>query len=433
MKHLVLTCLLFCMALSGMSQFVPQPLNYPGPGYWPYYYSIIDPDHVWIGTVNEYGLPCKFSVKTIDGGDSWIFDSIPVPGTPGCISICGWDANTCFFVFMDAGGPSIWKTTDGGTNWSNIITSQFAGSFINFYHAYSADTGLAVGDPRDGYFEIQITNDGGSTWTRIPSSDIPVPMTGEIGLGNSYSAVGNSVWFTTSKARLYRSDDRGQTWNVADVFPGASLDLGVCFSTELKGAVWSSTQTLSTLVVTNDGGITWDTVSFPAGYFIMDMSRVPGWEGGIMVTAYKNGMRVYFTPDMFNTLLVIEPTILSTGAIEFYDAATGWLAGGESGSNEIYKFTWVLHSGEGSPGLVKLSILPNPTSGQAMVKLPKLTGTKGLEIRVTDLAGKTMLRYPLLSMDYCCLDASLFSNGLYIVALFSGNKVLARERWVVNH
>ena len=432
MKHLVFTCLLLSMAWSGMSQFVPQPLNYPEPGYWPYYYSIADPDHVWIGTVNEYGLPCPFSAKTIDGGDSWTFDSIPVPGTPGCVSICGWDTNTCFFVFMEAGGPSVWKTTDGGTNWSNIITTQFAGSFINFYHAFSADTGLAMGDPTDGYFEIQITNDGGLTWTRIPSSDIPVPLTGEIGLGNSYSAVGNSVWFTTSKARLYRSDDKGQTWNVADVFPGASLDLGVCFSTELKGAVWSSTQTLSTLVVTNDGGITWDTVSFPAGYFIVDMSRVPGWEGGFVVTAYKNGMRVYFTPDMFNTLLVIEPSILSTGAVEFYDATTGWLAGGESGSNEIYKFIWVLNSGGERAEKMKLSILPNPSSGQAFVKIPEGLDPKDMEIGITDMTGKEVVRYPVRDRNYIPLDPSPVSNGIYLVTLYSANTVLARERWVVN-
>ena len=168
MKHLVFTCILFCMALSGLCQFVSQPLNYPGTGYWPFYYSIVDPEHVWVGTFHESGLPYSFSVKTRDGGESWIFDPIPVAGTPGCVSICGWDANTCFFVFTDMNGttdPSIWKTMDGGDTWINIISTQFSGSFINFYHCFSADTGIAVGDPRDGYFEIQITNDGGSTWS----------------------------------------------------------------------------------------------------------------------------------------------------------------------------------------------------------------------------------------------------------------------------
>lgn len=31
MRHFILACLLFCVAGSGMGQFIPQPLNYPGP------------------------------------------------------------------------------------------------------------------------------------------------------------------------------------------------------------------------------------------------------------------------------------------------------------------------------------------------------------------------------------------------------------------
>lgn len=50
------------------------------------------------------------------------------------------------FVFTDIeeGGGSIWKTTDGGTTWSSHNTTQFEGGFANFYHAFSADTGMAL-------------------------------------------------------------------------------------------------------------------------------------------------------------------------------------------------------------------------------------------------------------------------------------------------
>lgn len=435
MKHQVFTCILFCMVLSGMGQFVPQPLNYPGPGYWPFYYSIVDPDHVWVGTIHESGLPTPFSVKTTDGGDSWIFDSIPVQGVPSCVSVCGWDPDTCFFVFADINGsidPSVWKTTDGGITWTNIITTQFTGSFINFYHAFSADTGIAMGDPRDGYFEIQITNDGGATWTRVPSSDIPAFLPNEMGLGNSYSAVGNSIWFTTNMCRCFRSSNRGQTWDVTEVFPGVPSDCGVCFSTEQKGVFWKGSS--GTLVVTTDAGVTWDTVSFPAGYTVWEMSRVPGWEGGFMVTAYKSGMgmNVYFTPDMFNTIQMIQAGMLSIGAIEFYDVATGWLGGGESGTNEIYKFTWVLSSGrQFAEGQNKISILPNPSSGQALLKLPEGLDPKDPEIRIISMTGKEVARFPVPGRDYITLDASQLANGVYLVVLYSGNSIFARERWIV--
>lgn len=438
MKHLALTCILFCLALTGLCQFVPQPLNYPGVGYWPYYYAITDPDHVWIGTFHENGLPCPFSVKTSDGGESWIFDTIPVPGIPQCVSVCGWDANTGFFVFADSDGstdPSIWKTTDGGTNWSNMITTQFTGSFINFYHAFSADSGLAAGDPRDGYFEIQLTHDGGTTWSRVPSSDIPDILPDEMGLNHSYSGVGNSVWFTTSKARLFRSADRGLTWEATELVPNSSLDLGVCFSTAQHGAVWNRSVNTNQLFITNDGGVTLEPVSFPAGYYIMDMSCVQGIDGGFVITAYKNSMRVYFTPDMFSNLSIIKSSILSNGAVEFYDEATGWLGGGESGYNEIYKYTGILTStNETLTEHARLTIIPNPSDAEALLRLPQNGNLKFTGLRVTDLTGKVIdSRSVRSSGGWIKLDASALINGVYILEVLSGNKPSGRAKWIVNH
>jgi hypothetical protein len=436
MKRQVFTLLIICLALPGIGQFVQQPLNYPGPGYWPFYISIVDPDHVWIGSFHESGIPYSFSAKTTNGGNTWISDSIPVPGQPVCVSICGWDTNVCFHVHHDQSGlndPSIWKTTDGGTSWTNIISAQFTGSFINFYHAFSADTGLAVGDPRDGYFEIQRTSDQGLTWIRVPSANIPAILPNEIGLNHSYSAVGNSIWFTTSKARCYRSTDKGQTWAVTEIIPGASLDLGVCFSTEQKGALWNRGANTNPLVITNDGGIHWDTVPFPPGYRIQDISRVPGIEGGFVVTAYISGIRVYYTLDHFSTLLVLHPGIMSNGAVEFFNASTGWLGGGESGSNQIFKFTGMLDAGGESRDQATMSLFPNPTSGDIFLSLPQGLESNDLDIRVTDMTGRVMKHdSPPESAD-CQLDLSHFANGIYMVALYSENKILAIGRCVVNH
>lgn len=437
MKQLILLCIIFCFSCSGICQFVPQPLNYPGIGYWPFYYSIVDPDHVWVGTFNENGLPCPFSVKTINGGETWTFNSIPVEGNPGCVSICGWDTNTCFFVFITENGPSIWKTTDGGDTWSNIITTQFSGSFVNFYHAFSADTGIAMGDPVNGNFEIYRTTNGGETWNPIPIAAIPPPLDNEMGLNNSYSAVGNSIWFTTNKARCYHSSNQGLTWDVTEVFPGLTTDMGICFSSALKGVIWNRPASTNQLVVTNDGGVHWNTVVFPSGYYIQDMSRVPGWEGSFVITAFKmgTGMVVYFTPDMFNTILVIQPGILSNGAVEFYDVATGWLGGGESGTNEIYKYTGILTANKkAEKSLGYLSIMPNPSSEDALICFPVKENIKSVELKVIDITGKVIFRYPIEhSTGYAKLSSSIFESGVYIVEVLSGNNLIGRSTWIVNH
>ncbi|MFA6949886.1 MAG: T9SS type A sorting domain-containing protein [Lentimicrobiaceae bacterium] len=439
MKKQLLICIFWGIMLSGQSQFVPQPLNYPGQGYWPAYISISDPEHVWVGTTHEFNIPYSYSIKTSNGGVSWTHDSIPVPGEPYCTSICEWDKNTCFFVFTDVteAGGSIWKTTNGGSTWSCMTTNQFDGSFANFYHAFSANAGVAMGDPKDGYFVIQVTNDGGETWTRVPSISIPTPLEGEYGMNDSYSAVGNSIWFTTNKGRCFRSFDRGQHWDVTRVVDVSGGFFDVCFSSEHKGAFFSMNDSTRNIAVTIDGGINWDTVSIPQSYYILDMSSVGGFDGGFVFTGWKDLTDVFFTPDMFTGIVKIGSSIISSGSVAFLDASTGWLAGGESGTNEIFKYMGVLSSanqGSAIKHTEKLLIMPNPTSDKALLKLQSDdVGTKFLTLLITDMCGKVVKQQSILSSEWAKLDASDYDNGIYMVYVFSGNEMPRCVKWVINH
>jgi len=436
MKKFLFTYLFVTMALTSIGQFIPQPLNYPGTGYWPYFYSIVDPDHVWIGTIMEDGSGYSSAVKTIDGGNSWLFCPIPVPGVPWCSSLCAWDTNICYFVFVNNGipfGSSIWKTTDGGTTWTNMTTDQFAGGYANFFHAFSADTGMAMGDPTSGYFEIQLTNDGGNTWSRVPSANIPVPLSGEYGLSDDYSAVGNTVWFVTNKGRCFKSTDRGQTWNVTQVVTGPDWDNLICFASQQNGVFWKGGTT--ELFVTTDGGDVWDAAPFPSGYSLIHICPVKGFDGGFIITAFTNFITVFFTPDMFTTLIKLDSNLLSNGSVSFFDATTGWLAGGESGTDEIYKFNGVLTSVRevvNDPG--KLSVVPNPSSGEALLILPGSLDSKSIQLRIIDMTGKAVEQRTIVSSaGWVSLKSAGYSNGIYIIELLKENRIFARERWIVKH
>lgn len=436
MKKSILSSLIFSMTMLCMGQFVPQPLNYPGPGYWAYYISIVDDLNVWVGTIHEFGDPCNFSARTTDGGDTWIFDSIPITGAPVCSSICSWDANTCFFVFHNTPGPGgeLWSTTDAGSTWEKKNTTQFSTGFLNFYHAFSADTGVAMGDPVDGYFEIQVTHDGGNTWNRIPSVDIPEPLPGEAGFVNIYSAVGNSIWFSTNLGRCFRSTDKGMTWNVSEVVPGLLNDYIVCFSTETKGIFYRAGATTK-LAVTNDGGVEWDTVQFQSGYQLMFMSSVAGFDGGFVLTAWKNFTDVFFTPDMFATVVVIGENLISNTAVDFLDATTGWIGGGESGNNEILKFTGLLTPViQAARESEHLAIVPNPSSGDALVRIPGSYDSRAIQIRVTDLSGRIIeTRHIASSTGWCGLNGGTYPNGTYLVTVLSEGCTVATQKWVVQH
>jgi photosystem II stability/assembly factor-like uncharacterized protein len=227
MKKIYTLIVILATVQYSLAQFSTMPLNYPHTGsyYSPNIVSIVDANHVWVGTQKQqpstfYMVKYSVAVKTSDGGNTWQFDSIPVPGSPMIVDVAAWDDNTCYYLFADlnSGGGSVWKTTDGGATWTKKTTTQFNGSWADFIHLFSQNNCLALGDPSSGYFNIQISQDGGATWTRVPQANIPAKLAVESGIGGkSYSAIGNTIWFASSAGRCFKSVDGGNNWTAVMV------------------------------------------------------------------------------------------------------------------------------------------------------------------------------------------------------------------------
>jgi hypothetical protein len=177
-----------------------------------------------------------------------------------------------------------------------------------------------------------------------------------------YSAVGNSIWFATNKGRCFKSTDRGQNWSVSQVVTVSGGEFNVCFSSEQKGCFVGMGENYGDVAITYDGGVSWDTASIPPGYMILGMSSVGGFDGGFVMTGWKNFTDVFFTPDMFTNIIKIASSLISMGSVSFLDASTGWLGGGESGFNEIFKYNDVLTSANATiKEKEKLTVFPNPS------------------------------------------------------------------------
>ena len=157
-------------------------------------------------------------LRTTDGGKNWTVSTITgATGLKGG-SISAIDANTAYVAMNSNTNDGIFKTTDGGLTWVKQ-GSAFSGSggFPNVVHFFDANNGVCAGDPRNGYWEIYTTTDGGAFWSRVPSGNIPPPLSGEGGISGNEAriVVGNSFWFSTWAGSLYRTTDRGMTWTVA--------------------------------------------------------------------------------------------------------------------------------------------------------------------------------------------------------------------------
>ena len=446
MKRFIILSALALLFAGARAQFVNQPIGFPGTGFYTFYQRAIDSTAVWVGV--DYLLPgyvsYPYALKSTDGGSTWQFHSFPDTGTVSTMDIAALDTSTAYYVIFNGKG-NIWKTSNGGSSWVNTTVNQFVGGFANWCHIFSADTIIAGGDPNKGYWEIQISNDAGNSWTRVPSSNIPERLAGEFGIITGYSAIGNNIWFSSNKGRCFFSTDKGLSWSVKQL-PGTWVQPLVCFTDKLRGVFWEflpvvkiSPATYNNYYTTVDGGLTWSQRSLPQQYAIKRFIQIPGSEGSMLVSVFDSSNNasasVLYTPDFFNSISVVQTRLNSAGEGNFYNSRHGWLAGDGNHSSSIYKFTGSLPIGvrETDGNQPRLQVFPNPSSAETIVKIP-LVMSSDRTMRILDITGKEMeLRKIPTSASYLQLDAGRYSNGIYIIQMTSDGGTSAVCRWTVCH
>ncbi len=217
-------------------------------------------------------------IRTTDAGQTW--EVITVPNHNGLVntSIFALDENKAWFTCYKAGGEfsqGIFHTDDGGTTWTCQSTAIFdpaLGAFPNSVYFWDASNGVCMGDPSGGYFEIYTTTDGGSNWNRVSQINLPDPLTDEYGITDNYSVVDNTIWFTTTKGRIYKSADQGLNW-VAYQTPISTYGI-VDFKNQLEGLLIS--QNDATLYKTTDGGVNWLQIAYIGDVHANNIKYVPG-------------------------------------------------------------------------------------------------------------------------------------------------------------
>ena len=222
--------------------------------------------------------------KTIDGGKTWERGTIPFKGTHLSNKIVALNDKVAWAIFAGICNK-LFKTNDGGKTWVEMSTplSQ-SESFLNDAHFWSSTSGILIGDPRDGYFEIYITLNAGQVWQRIPESAMSPILPDEIGLEMQFNVFGNSCYFRTSKGRIFASHDGGHHWTASAT--GLSMIYALAFSPDGIGIVanynWNKQKQKfddSTFKISRDSGKTWrdlkiDPLKKPQGA-CLDLKIIP--------------------------------------------------------------------------------------------------------------------------------------------------------------
>ena len=171
--------------------------------------------------------------RTTDGGASW--QDVSPPVTEGLMfrDIEARSARTAVVLAIGPGEASrIYRTTDGGQTWEETFRNDEEQAFYNCMDFYPGGRrGLAVSDPVGGKFQIASTDDGGKSWSVLPSDGMP-DSTGEYNFSASGDCLvirGRHAWFGSggSASRIFHSNDRGRTWTASDSTIPAGESAGV--------------------------------------------------------------------------------------------------------------------------------------------------------------------------------------------------------------
>ncbi len=159
-------------------------------------------------------------IKTADGGATWKVMKVPGAEELDFRDIEAFDVNTAYILSIGKGDSSrIYKTVDGGATWKQQFLNQRNEAFFDAIACWDSKNCLAMSDPVEGHYVLIETRDG-ETWKPIMTNKMPAARDGEAAFaasGTCLIAIGKSTAFLVSggdAARVFRSNDRGQTWEV---------------------------------------------------------------------------------------------------------------------------------------------------------------------------------------------------------------------------
>jgi len=215
-------------------------------------------------------------LRTVNGGATW--QNVGPPGTEALQfrDIEAFDASNAVILSIGPGEESrVYVTSNGGQSWTLAFVNEDPNAFYDCMAFFDRHRGLALSDPVQGRFRILATNDGGRSW-RVLDADMPPALPGEFAFAASGQCIttagGRDAFFGTGGdvvARVFRSDDRGQTWQVSTtpIRSGPSAGIfALAFRDPQHGLAAGGDFLLpaaspDAVALTADGGSTWNLVA----------------------------------------------------------------------------------------------------------------------------------------------------------------------------
>ena len=237
--------------------------------------SAVDAQTAWIsGTAGGFAF-------TRDGGANWVIGSVAGADSLDFRDVEAFPDGTAYLMSAGAGNLSrIYKTADWGESWTLQHTNPLESGFFNGMAFWNDENGMVVGDPVDGTLFLLATTDGGESWGRLTSEQLPEVLEGEYGFaasGTNITTFGDGGLAVVSGgpvARVFRTPDRGRSWDVITSPMAAGNASSGIFSIAFRdhnsaivvgGDYQNPDETAGTVALSTDGGKSWEPAPEPHG------------------------------------------------------------------------------------------------------------------------------------------------------------------------
>lgn len=215
-------------------------------------------------------------------------------------------------LFLNAGSPAnIYAMSTFGYNCASSLMYSETGEKV-FYDSMFIDAkskfGIVIGDPTEDCLSILLTEDSGKTWNKIPCANLPKTTEGEAAFAASDTNVKivNGVIFIISggkKSRLFKSQDKGKTWEVFEtpIIQGEAMTgaFSMDFYNNKKGIIVGGNyeqqkDNSANKAFTKNGGKTWKLIAENEAFGYASCAQfMPKSNGKVIYTCGTSG--VYYS------------------------------------------------------------------------------------------------------------------------------------------
>jgi hypothetical protein len=443
MKHfkLIALALMLVLSASAYSQwsYCAGSVNMTGLGTNPGIYCLDGNNAIVVGGVA--GAPKVY--KTTNGGANFSNITGNITG-PELYAGCMMDANT-YMVGDGAGNAKLWRTTDGGTTWATVLTTGGTGGFFNgiVKANNTANFVVAQSDGPTGSGAtcvMYISTNAGLNWTA--SLQTGVGFT--IGSLPAVYCIDNQFFGNgaSTAPRLAWTTNGGTAWTGTAIGLTGTFLSGLAFNDNKLNGLAMTSGSFPTVARTSTGPAgPWTTVSVGTGTSTLNVLRwLPGTNTCFLATSATTGA-IRMTTD--NGATWVSQT--TSGLTGFFDISVQNNAGNMNGY-AVAGDGSVVKLPTNTPVAINTNNTITPTSFALEQNYPNPFNPSTTINYSIPVAGNVMVKvYNSLGVEVMTVvnknhtvgnytenvDMSSFSSGIYFYTLTAGDFKETRKMMLV--